>query len=364
LNTTTRYERQTALKELGEAGQQKLLQAKVLVIGAGGLGCPVLQYLTAAGVGEIGIADDDIVSLNNLHRQVLYSENHVGQLKAEAAMSVLQAMNSSVKINQYNSRLDNKNILSIIRLYDVVIDATDNIPTRYVINDACYLLKKPLIYGSVLKFEGQVAVFNCNTNITYRDLFPQQPKENEVADCNEAGVIGVLPGIIGSLQAAEAIKIITGIGRVASGKLITYNMLGNSLYEFNITANPLAHSFLPADETAFQNAYYGEVCDVFSVREIDASSFDHLRNSLETVVVDVREEYELNETPTFEGIHMPFSTFNENIELPDVKTIIVVCKSGHRSKAAAALLSKKYMNVVSLRGGINNWFTLNKTDHA
>lgn len=360
----TRYERQTALKELGEAGQQKLLQAKILVIGAGGLGCPILQYLTAAGVGEIGIADDDVVALNNLHRQVLYTENHVGKLKVEAATEVLQRMNSGIKINQHIVRLDNKNILPIIRLYDVVIDATDNIPTRYIVNDACHLHKKPLIYGSILRFEGQLAVFNYQTSVTYRDLFPQQPKENEIADCNEAGVIGVLPGIIGSLQAAEAIKIITGIGQVASGKLITYNMLQNSFYEFNISANPLAASFLPTDEKAFENKDYGNVCDVFSVREIDIVSFDEIRNLSGTIVVDVREEYELSETPAFESIQMPFSVFDENIELPNNKTIIVVCKSGNRSKAAAALLSRKHKNVVSLQGGINNWFTLNKMDHA
>ena len=364
MTSTLRYERQTALKELGEPGQQKLLQAKVLVIGAGGLGCPVLQYLAAAGVGEIGIADDDVVALNNLHRQVLYAENHIGKLKVEAAAEVLKQMNSNVKINQHIVRVDNKNILPIVRLYDIMIDASDNIPTRYIINDACYLLKKPLIYGSILRFEGQVAVFNYNTNITYRDLFPQQPKENEVADCNEAGVIGVLPGIVGSLQAAEAIKIITGIGQVASGKLITYNMLHNSFYEFNITANPLAATFLPANEVAFEGMDYGDVCDVFSVREIDVASFVELRNSAETIVVDVREEYELNETPILESIQMPFSAFDENAELPNAETIIVVCKSGHRSKAAAVLLSRRYKNVVSLRGGINNWFMLNKIDHA
>lgn len=364
MTNTTRYERQTALKELGEAGQQKLLQAKVLVIGAGGLGCPVLQYLTAAGVGEIGIADDDVVSLNNLHRQVLYTENHIGKLKAEAAAEVLKAMNSNVKINQHLLRLDNKNILPVVRSYDVVIDATDNIPTRYIINDACCLLNKPLVYGSVFRFEGQVAVFNYKTAITYRDLFPEQPKEKEIANCNEAGVIGVLPGIIGSLQAAEAIKIITGIGNVASGKLITYNMLYNSCNEFNISKNPFSSSFLPATEGAFEKADYGNVCDVFSVREIDVAAFDELRNSPDTIIIDVREQYELNETLTFDSMQMPFSAFDENIELPTAKNIVVVCKSGHTSKAAAALLSRKYNNVVSLRGGINNWFKLNKTGHA
>jgi adenylyltransferase/sulfurtransferase len=209
-----------------------------------------------------------------------------------------------------------------------------------------------------------VAVFNYDTSITYRDLFPQQPKESEVTDCNEAGVIGVLPGIIGSLQAAEAIKIIAGIGTIASGKLITYNMLHNSFYEFNITANPLAQSFLPANETAFENADYGGVCDVFSIREIDVEAFEELRLSPETIVIDVREQHELYETPVIESIHIPFSVFDENIELPNAKAIVVICKSGQRSKAAAALLSRKYRNVVSLRGGISNWFTLNKTGHA
>ncbi|MBD0294073.1 MAG: HesA/MoeB/ThiF family protein, partial [Flavisolibacter sp.] len=210
-----RYQRQVILQEFGEAGQQKLLQAKVLVIGAGGLGCPVLQYLAAAGVGVVGIADDDIVSLTNLHRQVLYSMSDIGKSKVERAAAILRQLNPDIEIIPYHLRLTNKNALDIITAYDIVVDATDNFPTRYLLNDACVLLSKPLIYGAVSKFEGQVAVFNGvgssgEKSVNYRDLFPVPPQEDEVPNCAEAGVLGVLPGIIGSLQAGEVIKLITG----------------------------------------------------------------------------------------------------------------------------------------------------------
>jgi molybdopterin/thiamine biosynthesis adenylyltransferase len=212
-----RYERQILLKEFGVAAQEKLLHAKVLVVGAGGLGCPVLQYLAAAGVGTIGIVDDDVVALNNLHRQVLYNMNDIGLSKAEIAAEKLKALNNEINVVAYNKRFTNKNALEIINAFDVVVDGTDNFSSRYIINDACVLLNKPLIYGAISKFEGQVAVFNVKDEvnkraINYRDLFPVPPKDDEVLNCADAGVLSVLPGIIGTMQANETIKLIIGIG--------------------------------------------------------------------------------------------------------------------------------------------------------
>jgi adenylyltransferase/sulfurtransferase len=230
-----RYHRQIILPEFGEIGQQKLLKAKVLVIGAGGLGCPALQYLTAAGIGTIGIVDDDVVSLNNLHRQVLYSVNDIGLSKAERAAHILEQLNPDINIIAYNERLENQNAITLFHDFDIVVDGTDNFSTRYMINDACVLLNKPLVYGAISLFEGQVSVFrNQNADdVNYRDIFPDPPKEGEVLNCAEAGVLGVLPGIIGTMMANETIKLLTGIGDSLINQLLTYNALNNQVYQLN-----------------------------------------------------------------------------------------------------------------------------------
>ena len=206
-----RYTRQTILKGFGPEGQQKLAEAKVLVVGAGGLGVPVLTYLNAMGVGKIGIVDNDVVSITNLHRQVLYAQSDVGQSKVMAALVKLKAQNPATNLVVYNSFLDTKNALEIVAEYDVVVDTSDNFPTRYLVNDACVILKKPFIYGALHGYEGQVSVFNYQGGPTYRCLFPKMPMENEVPNCNEHGVLGIIPGIIGNLQALETVKVITGI---------------------------------------------------------------------------------------------------------------------------------------------------------
>lgn len=226
--TNERYTRQTILKGFGLVGQQKLAKAKVLVIGAGGLGVPVLTYLNAMGVGKIGVVDNDIVSITNLHRQVLYGQSDVGQSKVIAALEKLKAQNSETEIQVYNAFLTTKNALEIISDYDIVVDTSDNFPTRYLVNDACVILKKPFIYGALHGYEGQVSVFNYENGPTYRCFFPNMPKENEVPNCNEHGVLGIIPGIIGNLQALEAVKVITGIGEVLSGKLLIFDGLSQS----------------------------------------------------------------------------------------------------------------------------------------
>ena len=220
---TERYQRHLALPEIGWDGQQKLRRAKVLVVGAGGLGCPVLQYLTAAGVGVIGIMDHDVVSLSNLQRQVLYNTGSVGRKKVEVAQEMLQALNPEVAFGIHPEKLTEANALAIIDPYDFVVDCTDNLKARYVINDACVQAGKPFVYGSIYQFEGQVSVFNYQNGPTYRCVFDEGAAEPP--NCAEMGVLGVLPGIIGSYQALEAIKLITGIGELLSGKLLIVNTL-------------------------------------------------------------------------------------------------------------------------------------------
>ena len=229
-----RYSRHILLDKIGLEGQEKLKGAKVLVIGAGGLGCPVLQYLTAAGVGTIGIIDFDIVDETNLQRQILFTVNDVGVNKAEAAENRLRQLNPYVRFNIYPERLTTKNALNLFSEYDIIVDGTDNFSTRYLVNDACVITGKPLVYGAIYKFEGQVAVFNFNGGPSYRCLFPEPPKSGSVPNCSEVGVIGVLPGLIGTQQANEVIKLILEIGEPLSGKLLTYNSLDNSFFTLKV----------------------------------------------------------------------------------------------------------------------------------
>ncbi len=218
-----RYDRQIILDEIGLLGQQKLAASKVLVVGAGGLGCPVLQYLSAAGVGKIGIADADFVSVSNLHRQVLYTTADVGKPKVECAKKRLNELNPEVEILIFETFINPKNATEILKDFDVVVDGTDQIPARYVLNDACVLLGKPLVYGAIHKFEGQVSVFNFKGGPTYRDLFPTPPAAGSILSCAENGVLGVLPGMVGIAQATEVLKIVVGFGQVLSGKLWLFN---------------------------------------------------------------------------------------------------------------------------------------------
>jgi len=218
-----RYSRQIILPEIGLIGQEKLAAAKVLVVGAGGLGCPVLQYLAAAGVGKIGIADGDVVSVSNLNRQVLYTNEDIGKAKVDCVKARLNAQNPEVEIAVYNTFLSEKNAREIIAQYDIVVDGTDQIPVRYLLNDVCVELGKPMVYGAIHKFEGQVSVFNFQGGPTYRDLFPEQPAAGSIPSCAENGVLGVLPGMIGLVQATEVLKIIVGFGEVFSGKLWLFN---------------------------------------------------------------------------------------------------------------------------------------------
>jgi adenylyltransferase/sulfurtransferase len=358
-----RYERQIRLKEFGIVAQQKLLRANVLVIGAGGLGCPVLQYLVAAGVGIIGIVDDDLVTLNNLHRQVLYSIDDIGLSKAEVAAKKLQRLNNEIDIISYNKRLTTKNALAIINDFDIVIDGTDNFSTRYMINDVCALLNKPLVYGAISKYEGQVAIFNVQQNknirtVNYRDLFPTPPENNEVLNCADAGVLGVLPGIIGAMQANETIKLITGIGKLLVGKMLTYNALDNSVYEFSLLLNDEAQQLIPKDENAFLEMDYDWLCSSkINEVEIDAVQFENMINDINTIIIDVREKDEQPFVDEFEHLQIPLSVLTDNRSLIEKDNVVVFCQSGTRSLKAAQILSDlcNDKHVYSLKGGIIEW---------
>jgi len=366
-----RYQRQILLKGFGLEGQHKLLQAKVLVIGAGGLGCPALQYLAAAGVGTIGIVDEDIVSITNLHRQILYTVNDIGLPKAFIAKERLAKLNPEITIVAYKERLTTSNALAIINEYDLVIDATDNFSSRYLINDACVLLNKPIVYGAVSQFEGQVAILNYHSTIStasanYRDLFPKPPIDGEVLNCAEAGVLGVLPGIIGSMQASETIKLITGIGKPLINTVLTYHSLTNQLYEIEIVANSSTRSLLPANEADFIKMDYDWFCASKNNKfEIDIENFNKIANTADVEIIDVRE---LGETPLLNDINyyqIPLSQFKENIAAIKKEKIVVFCQSGKRSLQAAHILFDTFGNkkiIYSLKGGITEWFKNKSTE--
>ncbi len=346
-----RYNRHIILSEVGMEGQEKLKAAKVLVIGAGGLGCPVLQYLTAAGVGTIGIVDFDRVDESNLQRQILYSTADVGKPKAEAAKYRLQQQNPFVRFEVFTQKLSSENALRIFEPFDIIVDGSDNFPTRYLVNDACILLNKPLVFGSIFKFEGQVSVFNYRHGPTYRCLYPEPPAPGDVPNCSEIGVIGVLSGIIGALQANEVIKIICGLGEVLSGKLLLLDAL-------SLTQRIL--SFKPTHPTVTKLIDYELFCDPHHGKEKELTA-DELKQWLESELdfqlVDVREPYEYDRF-NIEGENIPLSELSENLHLlSPSKPIVVHCQSGARSKKAIQLIqeSRPGANLYNLKNGLLDW---------
>lgn len=327
-----RYRRHLSLNEVGESGQLALKNAKVLVVGAGGIGCPVLQYLAAAGVGTLGIIDGDVVESSNLQRQILFNVEDVGSHKADTAASKLQRMNPLINFKVYKEFLTKENALDLFIDYDIIVDGSDNFPTRYLVNDAAVLTQKPLVFGSIFKFEGQVSVFNYNNGPTYRCLFPDPPQPNEVPSCSEVGVMGTLPGVIGLYQANEVIKIICGIGEVLSGKLLTLNILSMSQNIFDFEKSDAAKiDQLEKD--------YPILCGLEKgYQEITWTEFN--KNKSEYCLLDIREEWEreLNEVG---GIHISLSQLPEKwTSLPNSVDLIVYCESGIRSEQAIEFLKE------------------------
>jgi sulfur-carrier protein adenylyltransferase/sulfurtransferase len=361
MNDNERYQRQISLKEFGERGQQKLLSAKVFVAGVGGLGCPALLYLAAAGIGTIGFADDDVVSLSNLHRQVLFSMEDIGMPKVQVAEKRLKQLNPGITIISYPVKLTNQNVLNILRDYDVIIDGTDNFAVKYLLNDACVLLDKPLIYGSISKFEGQVAILNVsdekNAKCNYRDLFPQPPTD-EIPNCAEDGVLGVVTGIIGTMQANEAIKLITGIGEPLINRLMIYNSLNSETYIVKISENKDAY-ISPVNEEEFIKMNYDWLCETNqNVEIIDAIIFRQMLTENNTAFIDVREK---DEKPDVHFFHkkIPLSQFENEFKNIDENRIVLFCQTGKRSLKAAQILlndNEKTKKVYSLKDGILSLF--------
>jgi len=348
-----RYNRHLILPEIGNEGQEKLKNASVFVVGAGGLGCPALLYLAAAGVGKIGIADFDTVDISNLQRQVLYTTEDIGLSKAAQAKKRIQLLNPLVDVSVYTERLDNKNILEYIKSYDIIIDGSDNFATRYLVNDACVILDKPLVYGSIFKFEGQVSVFNYKNGPTYRCIFPEPPGAGEVPNCSEIGVLGVLPGMIGTMQANEAIKIITGIGNTLSGKLLLFNAL-------NMEFNTISFSLVPENKNITHLIDYELFCGNENKYIENELTADELRHKLTTekdlFILDVRnpDEYERF---NIGGILIPLPELESlKNKIPLNKEIVVICQSGKRSLIAIEKLKDwGHPKLFNLTGGLNKW---------
>jgi sulfur-carrier protein adenylyltransferase/sulfurtransferase len=354
-----RYQRHLSLAGFGPEAQAKLKQGRVLVIGAGGLGCPALLYLAAAGVGRITLVDSDKVDVSNLQRQVLYTEADAGELKVVAAARRLRALNPLIAIETHAVRFTRANALDLVHNCGVVLDGSDNFTTRYLVNDACVLADRPLVYGAIHGFEGQASVFNWRGGPTYRCLFPEPPEPGTVPNCVEAGVLGVLPGLIGTVQATEVIKLLTGIGEPLSGKLLLWNALTMATRTVRLAADPRSRAIreLPPEG-------YGETCIMETDEIPDEIDCERLSSSLANgsppQLIDVREGWERQMGSIEPSRHVPLGLLERGaIDAlagfdPTVPTV-VYCAAGVRSLRGAQLLRERhgYRQVVSLRGGIH-----------
>lgn len=347
-----RYNRHIILPEIGQAGQDKISNAKVLVIGAGGLGCPILQYLTAAGVGTIGIIDFDVVELSNLQRQVLFGTSSLGKNKAIAAKDRLQDLNNAITINSYPEPLTYQNALELFQQYDIIVDGSDNFETRYLVNDACIITNKPLVFGAIYKFEGQVSVFNYHNGPSYRCLFPNPPQKDAIPNCSEIGVLGILPGIIGSMQANEVLKLILSLGDVLSGELLCYNALKAKISILKIKRNANVIQKVLEEKNQFKKRHTNINCpnnrDEISIKDL------HLTDDIQ--FIDVREAHETPKVIAVDVTEIPLSEIENHIESIDTtKKKVLFCQSGIRSKKALKLLKDlNISNCYSLIEGADN----------
>ncbi|MGF6926193.1 molybdopterin/thiamine biosynthesis adenylyltransferase/rhodanese-related sulfurtransferase [Chitinophaga sp. W2I13] len=348
-----RYDRQTRLEGFGSAKQALLQQAKVLVIGAGGLGVPVLQYLTSMGVGKIGVVEHDVVSITNLQRQVLYTTADQGKSKVEQAVKRLQQLNPEITHVIHDTWLTTDNALALFQEYDVIVDGSDNFGTRYLVNDACVITGKPLVYGAIYKYEGQLSVFNYQEGATYRCIFPEAPESGEMLNCNDIGVLGVLPGIIGCYMANETVKVITGIGTPLRNQLMTIDTLNNTHLTFNIT--PVAAN---REITALQANYQQTVCELEGVQSLSVQQLnDWLQRDIRFMLLDVREddEWEICRIP--QSVHIPMGRVLQQMSaIPDDVPVAVLCHHGMRSRAVAQRLTELGFNrIYNVEGGIHAW---------
>lgn len=365
----TRYARHLILPQVGSEGQLKLKAARVLVVGTGGLGSPISMYLAAAGVGHIGLVDFDVVDATNLQRQIVHSERTVGIPKVESAAQRLRDLNSHVAIQTYRVPLTSHNALDILAAYDVILDGTDNFPTRYLLNDACVILGKPLVYGSIFRFEGQASVFGAKGGPCYRCLLPQPPPPHLVPSCAEAGVLGILPGTIGTIQATEAIKLILGIGEPLIGRLLIYDALDMS-FDFITLPKRAACPVCGEHPTITELIDYEDFCGMpayedstyrrqasqmieWTVREIKA----RLDGGEPLMLLDIREPYELGICRLAGAEQIPLSQMAARwSEIPHDRPVVVFCHAGVRSANLIDQLREKgYNNLVNMIGGIDAW---------
>lgn len=357
-----RYSRHLIMPEVGLEGQRRLKASKVLVIGSGGLGAPLIQYLAAAGVGTLGIVDFDVVDESNLQRQVLFTTQSVGKGKAEAAAAYVKALNPNVKVEVHNTRLTSANALDLFRSYDVIVDGTDNFATRYLVNDACVLLGKPNVYGSIFRFEGQLSVFWAEKGPCYRCLYPKPPPPGLVPSCAEGGVLGILPGVVGAMQATEAIKLLVGSGEPLIGKLLLYDALTMGFTELRLQKDPKCPACGTKELT--QLIDYDEFCGIRGEEAAATGGFEVAAfevaprvRSGEVLVLDVREPSEWDICRIEGSTLVPLRTLPERAnELPLNKDIVAVCHHGSRSAQATSFLrSLGFKRVWNLRGGIDSW---------
>jgi adenylyltransferase/sulfurtransferase len=349
-----RYSRHLLLPEIGEAGQEKLKAGSVLIIGAGGLGSPVSTYLAAAGVGRIGLVDFDRVDATNLHRQILFGSSSVGRMKLDAARERLQDLNDDIAIETHDAKLTSANALEILGGYDVVVDGTDNFPTRYLVNDACSILGKPNVYGSIFRFDGQASVFTTPEGPCYRCLYPDPPPPDLVPSCAVGGVLGVLPGVIGTIQATEAIKLLTRIGETLAGRLLLFDALRMSFRTLRVPRRCETHAKITKliDYEEFCNPVHVEHTAITS-RELS----ERLQRGDALVLIDVREPYEWEAGHLPQAQHIPLGQIPKRLdEIPRDAEIVMICRSGGRSaNAQHFLLESGYGRVHNLTGGMTGW---------
>jgi adenylyltransferase/sulfurtransferase len=356
-----RYQKHLTLKEIGKEGQLKIKNSSVLCVGAGGLGSSVLLYLAAAGIGKIGIVDNDHVEKSNLQRQIIHETNTIGNLKIDSAKEKIKRLNPNIEVLTFDKRISPENILETIRDFDIICDCSDNFGTRYLINDACLILNKPLVFGSVQGFEGQLSVFNLNEKSpNLRDLLPESPLKNTVPSCSEYGVVGVSTGLIGILQVNEIIKIILKKGEILDGQILIFDLLNINMKKLHLKSDKLNKQI--TNFSQFKDFYYDDECSDKNteIERINAKAFYSLYKTKphKILLIDVRENHEFSKSAIEGSVSIPLSHLNQDYDLEFIqkesliKEVFTICKSGKRSAKASQILSKFKIQSRSIEGGI------------
>ena len=356
-----RYQKHLTLEEIGNAGQLKLKNSSVLCLGAGGLGSSVLIYLAAAGIGKIGIVDNDHVEKSNLQRQIVHETNAIGNLKIDSAKKRIIGLNPNIEVITFNTRITTENVLEIIQEFDVICDCSDNFGTRYLINDACLIINKPLVFGSVQGFEGQVSVFNLNKKSpNLRDLLPESPSKNDIPSCAEYGVVGVATGLIGILQVNEIIKIILKKGEILDGKILIFDLLNMNMKKLHLKSDEINKRIKNLSQ--FVDFYNDNECSEKNnkIKRINANDFNSIYKAKpnKILLIDVRENEEFSTSAIEGSVSIPLSQLNQASDLEFIqkesliKEIFTICKSGKRSDKASIILSKFKIQSRSITGGI------------